>query len=385
MLELGVDEITLVLQLPTVNKSLLSVSDWRDIAEYLIHKFEKKSDVLNIFGEKESEPKSPAGYTVAYKYGEHNFYFAVAYHEFMIDMGVVIKFSAQALDFYLESTGIRVYQFFQMVSCTDYEQRLSRIDLTADFIDEDVDISEIYQTLMDKKVAIFREQYNARIGKKEYRKVPMKFKGIITGEEVGTIYVGSEKSNSRLRVYDKKTEQISNKGNKLDKALQCKNWVRFEGVFRNEYAHQLSSALMNIQNDDEFGNLIASTIYQKYLFMQIDNGKADAPTYYAQMIIDCVYDSSFKLRASLTRNYELAKNIAYIFYGSGVMNTFYKLKEFWGMDAVMWVLEYIAEKLQDDYIPNDDCRYWIKKNKTDYLKDYPDFNKYVNDNLTKLL
>ena len=67
------------------------------------------------------------------------------------------------------------------------------------------------------------------------------------------------------------------------------------------------------------------------------------------------------------------------------MNTFYKLKEFWGMDAVMWVLEYIAEKLQDDYIPNDDCRYWIKKNKTDYLKDYPDFNKYVNDNLTKLL
>lgn len=385
MLELGIDEITLVLQLPSAHKNLLGLSDWKDIAEYMIKKFENKSDIKSVFGEREFEKKAPAGYTNAYTYGEHSFYFAIAYHEYQISMGVVIKFSAQALDYYLENTGKRVYQFLQMVSCSDYEQRLSRVDLTADYINKDVDISDIYQTLMDSRVAVFREQYNSRLGKNEYRKVPMKYKGIIAGKDVGTIYVGSEKSNSRLRIYDKRIEQIQNKGSKFDKALQCKNWVRFEGVFRNEYAHQLSSELMKISTDDEFANLLASTLYQKYFFMQVDKGVALAPTYYTQALIDCVYNNSFKLKASLTRNYELARNISYIFNGSGVMNTFYKLKEIWGMDAVMWVFEYIIESLQDDFIPNDDCKYWLRRNRLDYQKNYQKFDDFVNENLNKLL
>lgn len=384
MLELGVDEITLVLQLPTSNKALLATSDWKDVAEYLICKFEDKSDVKQVFGNKSFEQKAPAGYTVAYKYGEHNFYFAIAYHEYQISMGVVIKFSAQALDYYLEKKDMKVYQFLQMVSHAEYEQRLSRIDLTADYIDEDMDISKIYQDMMDSKIAIFREQFNQKQGKMEYRKVPMKFKGIIIQQEVGTVYVGSEKSNSRLRIYDKKIEQIEHKGNKLDKALKCNDWIRFEGVFRNEYAHQLSEVLMNIKTDDEFGNLIASTLYQKYLFMEVDNGVASVPTEYTQMLIDCVYNNSFRLRASLTRNYDLARNIAYIYYGSGVMNTLFKVNEIWGIDAVIWVLESIVERLQNNFKPNEDCRYWLIHNRDDYKVNYPDFEDFVRDNLSVL-
>ncbi len=238
---------------------------------------------------------------------------------------------------------------------------------------------------MDSKVAIFREQFNTRLGKVEYRKVPMKYKGIIDGQEVATIYVGSEKSNSRLRIYDKKLEQIQHKGSKLEKALKCNDWVRFEGVFRNEYAHQLSGALMNLKNDDEFGNLIASTLYQKYLFMEVDNGVANVPTEYTQMLIDCVYNNSFKLRASLTRNYELARNIAYIFNGSGVMNTIYKLKEIWGMDAVMWLMEYILESVQGEFKPNEDCRSWLFHNAEDYKKFYPEFDDFIKENLIQIL
>lgn len=384
MLELGVDEITLVLQLPTANKALLATSDWKDIAEHLICKFEDKSDVKQVFGKKDFEHKAPAGYTIAYKYGEHSFYFAIAYHEYQISMGVVIKFSAQALDYYLEKKDMKVYQLLQMVSHTDYEQRLSRIDLTADYIDEDIDISKIYQDMMDSKIAIFREQFNQKHGKMEYRKVPMKFKGIIIQQEVGTVYVGSEKSNSRLRIYDKKVEQIQHKGNKLDKALKCNDWIRFEGVFRNEYAHQLSEALMNIKTDDEFGNLIASTLYQKYLFMKVDDGVASVPTEYTQMLIDCVYNSSFRLRASLTRNYDLARNIAYIYYGSGIMNTLFKVNEIWGVDAVIWILESIVERLQDNFKTNEDCRYWLVHNRDDYKTNYPDFEDFVTDNLSVL-
>lgn len=384
MVELSVDEITLVLQIPSVNKGVLATSDWRDVAERMISRFESKSDIKTVFGDRDYEQRAPAGYTVAYKYGEHNFYFAIAYHEYHITMGVVVKFSAQALDYYLELKGIQVYEFLQMVSHIDYEQRLSRIDLTADYFDEDIDISNIYQSMMDSKVAIFREQFNKKLGKMEYRKVPMKFKGIISQQEVGTIYVGSEKSNSRLRIYDKRMEQITHKGNKLSVALNCSDWVRFEGVFRNEYAHQLSKELMKIKNDDEFASLIASTLYQKYLFMEVDNGVASVPTEYTQMLIDSVTNYSFKLRAALTRNYELAKNIAYIFYGSGVMNTLYKLKEIWGMDAVMYILESIIEELQDDYKPNEDCRYWLIHNKDDYKLHYPDYADFIKDNLSIL-
>ena len=42
MLEFGVDEITLVMQLEKTQKSVLATADWEDVAEGLIHTFEKK-------------------------------------------------------------------------------------------------------------------------------------------------------------------------------------------------------------------------------------------------------------------------------------------------------------------------------------------------------
>lgn len=385
MVELGIDEITLVLQAPDVKKTLISINDWRDVAESIISRFERQADLETVFGKRSIEKKPPAGYTVGYRYGSHSFYFCVAYHDVSISMGTIIKFSATSLDYYLEATGLKIHEFLQKVKHSDYEQRLSRIDLTADYIDEGIDISAIYQDLMDSKVAIFREQYNSRLGKMEYRRITMKYEGILVKDVVQSLYVGSVKSNSRLRVYDKRIEQIVNKGNKLDKALQCKNWIRFEGVFRNEYAHQLSSALMKIKSDGELGNLIALTLYQKYLFMYTDNGVAIAPTKYTQMLIDCVSNKNFKLRASLTRNYDLTRNITYLLDGSGIMNTLYKLQIIWGMDSVLWLLKYISEKLQDDFIPSDDCRYWLKHNLTDYQSNYPDFEKFLKENLSLLL
>lgn len=385
MLELGVDEITLVLQLPPANRSILRTTEWNCVAETLISKFEDKSDIKAVFGKRAREPKAPAGYTMSYKYGEHNFYFAIAYHEYQRDMGIVIKFSAQSLDYYLEAKNMMVYEFLQMVSHKDYTQRLSRIDLTADFIDEDIDISNIYQNMMDSKIAVFRQQLNEKNGKMEYRRVPMKFKGIISGQDVQTMYVGSEKSKSRLRIYDKRVEQIKHKGNKLEKAMNCNAWIRFEGVFRDEYAHQLSEALMTIKSNYEFANLIALTLYQKYLFMEVNNGVAGSPTDFTQMLIDCVFNNNFKLRAPLTRSYELARNIEYICHGSGTMTSLHKIKCIWGMDAVREVFEILADRLEYKYIPNDDCIFWLMRNTDDYRKHYPDFQDFINENLSLLI
>lgn len=177
-------------------------------------------------------------------------------------------------------------------------------------------------------------------------------------------------------------EQIERKGSKLKKACSCKNWIRFEAVMRNEYAHQLSAELMNIATDSEYANLIALTISQKYRFMEVDNGVAGNPTEYTQLLLDCLCNNKFKLRTTSTRNYELSKNIRYIFHGSGVMNTFYKLKEIWDMDAVVELMQCIIERLENGYEPNDDCRYWLYNNLKDYKKQYPDFNTYMHDNIS---
>ena len=384
MLELGIDEFTIVLQLAPKFKSNITAYDWQDIAQNIIYKFETHSDFIAIFGEQQTEKKAPEGYTYAFTYGEHSFYLAVAYHEYRIDMGVVIKFSAQSLDYYCEATGLKPYELLQKIQDRYYIVRLSRVDLTVDYINEDIDVTMIYQHLMNKKIAIFREYKSKKSNEILYKRCDMSFNGFLRGQEVPTIYLGSAKSNSRLRIYDKKREQIERKGTKYDKAVKCNDWVRFEGVCRNEYAHQLSEAFMSIKSDDEYSDLIASTMLQKYRFMFIDNGVMDCDTEYSQLLINCINNKTFVLKSSSTKNYEIVNSISHIFFGSGVINTLYKIKAIWGDSAVDEFLSLINDYL-DEFVPNDDCKYWLRKNKQDMRIYFPDFDKFLKDNIYPML
>ncbi|MBK5244771.1 MAG: replication initiation factor domain-containing protein [Eubacteriaceae bacterium] len=384
MLELGVDEITVVLQLSPNYKNCLAISEWEEVAENLIDKFVKKSGFITVYGDMEVEQRPPQGYTYAYKFGEHNFYLAVAYHTYQLSMGIAVKLSAQALDYYCEATGLKVYQFLQKITEKEYTIRLSRIDLTADYIDEDVDVTGIYQSLMDNKVGIFREYISKKTGETAYKRSMMQYEGYLKEKEVPTIYIGSVQSNSRIRIYDKKREQIERKGVKFDKAIKCDNWVRFEGVFRHEFSHQISEELLKIKTDIEFANLIACTLAQKYRFMIIDNGVINCDTEYTQMLLDCISNKSFALKAPSSRNYDIAKSVAHIFFGSGVMSTLYKIKEIWGKDAVGAMMKYISDSL-DEWKPNDDCRYWLRKNTSDYRMNYSDFDTFMRDNISNML
>lgn len=385
MLELGVDEITLVLQLSQQLKSMYNNSfDWSTVAENIIDTFVGKADFKIIFGDSIPEKRPPQGYTVAYTYGEHNFYLAIAYHQLQMSMGIAIKFSAQALDYYCEASGLKVYGILQKVQDNAYTVRLSRIDLVADYINEGINVTTIYQNMMDKTIGIFREYVSKKTGEVSYRRSELQFQGYLKECEVPTIYIGSVQSNARLRIYDKKREQMERKGSKFDKAKKCSDWVRFEGVFRHEFAHQLSDELLNIKTDDEFANLIACTMIQKYRFMYIDNGVIDCETEYTQMLLDCISNGGFVLKSPSSRNYEISKSIGYLFFGSGVISTLYKIKAIWGDEAVTKLLTFIDEYL-DEWEPNDDCRYWTRKNIGDYRINYPDFDLFMRDNLMTLL
>jgi len=299
-------------------------------------------------------------------------------------MGVAIKFSALALDHYCVESGLNVYEFLQMIQDDSYSIRLSRVDFCVDFIDEDVNVSTIYQNLIDNRIGIFREHINEKTGKVSYRKVDMQYQGFIKGKEVPTIYLGAPASMSRLRIYDKKQEQIDRNGSKLDIAQQCKDWVRFEGIFRHEYSHQLTDELLKINNDDKFSNLIACTMIQKFRLMYIDNGVVDCDTEYSQTLLDSINNKSFVLKAPSSKNYEIVKSLIHLFCGSGVISTLNKIKTIWGDDAILVVLKFIEEYL-GKWSQNDDCRYWIDRNKENYRRNHPDFDKFFNDNVASRL
>ena len=385
MLELGVDEVTLVLQLSKDGRRLLNGTDWENVSENLIYKFGEVSKFRTVFGNKTRIQNAFNGYSIAYTYGEHNFFVAIAYHPFHMNMGICIKLSAQAWDYYSETTALKIYDFLQQIKHRDYTARLSRIDFTVDYIDEDIDVTDIYNNLMAERVVLCREYVNAKTGKMEYKKISFQYRGFAKGQQIPTIYIGSPQSDGELRIYNKKQEQLERHGTKYTKATQCDSWVRFEGVFRGKYAHQISDELMKVQNDNELANLIALTISQKFYFMENDNGILMCTTDYTQMLVDCILQNNFKLKAASSRNYDLAVNIKYLFNGSGIMNTLYKVLSIWDINAVLELFDYMIEVLENDYRPNDDCRYWLNKNLSDYQKSYPDYDSFVRENLLPLL
>lgn len=383
MIELGVDEITIVLH--NTLGIIASSTQWEVTAETIINTFAQKADLINIFGIKVPEDNAPAGYTVAYHYGAHAFYFATAYHPTQPSMQVVVKFSAQALDYYIENSKMKLYRFWHMITSDIYKPRLSRIDLTADYIDLNVDPTLIYQNLVNRKIDIYDKFAGKTPDTPILRKRNLSFRGFAVKDEIPTIYVGAPSSDCQLRIYDKKREQVERAGSKLAKALNCSNWTRFECTLSKRYAHQMSDALSNIYTDTEFANLIASVIVQKFRFMDIDSkGNPDVETDFTQALIDCVSNNDFQLRASSTKNYDLAKNIEYLYHGSGILGTLHKVQEIWGTDAVWELLAHTLDILED-YEVNDSCAYWEMRNADDYKKQYPAFVDFLTDNLPTVI
>lgn len=374
MIELGIDEITAVLQL--ADKNFLRTTEWQAIAEKMIAIFALRARFWDVYGEQQPITVLPQGYDIGYTYGDHNFYLALAYHPTQISMGVVVKFSALALDYYTEQTGLKVYHLLQRVIDDLYSVRLSRVDLTVDYIDEGINVTEIYQQFIDNRIGIFRDQVNEKTGEITYRKCKLKLQGFLAEGEVPTLYLGSIQSNARLRIYDKKREQFERKGSKYAKAQKCKNWVRFEGVFRHEFAHQISDNLMLITTDDELASLIACVMAQKFRIMYVNKGVVDCDTEYTQMLFDCIRTAGFVLKAPSSRNNDLIRSLQHLLNGSGLMNFLYKIKVIWGDDAVGKMFAALTNYL-NGWKPNPDCQLWVKKNAKDYLYHYPDFESFL--------
>lgn len=376
----SVDEITIVITPNTVHKNHTDHDEWSDQAEELIQFVSTKSQFEQIFGPVNHEVTPPQGYTVAYGYGCHAFYFAVAYHPYHEQMGIIIKFSAQALVYYLSNSGRTVYDYLRDLESLQYEFHLSRIDFVADYIDEDVNITKIYNDWNERQIAVTREYPNEKDGTTYFRKCPMKVTGFLTGNDITTIYFGSNKSKSKLRIYDKRLEQFQKTGPDIEQAKACDNWVRFEAVFMGKYAHQLTKMLQKLHKDEELAELIANVMYQKYRFMTVDNGITTGDTEYTAKLLDTIRDKRYELKPATNKNFDLARSILYLCENSGLLATQFKVKMLWGDDGIQALIRFFQQEF-DKYRANHDVQLWIAQHLTEYLNAYPTIDDFIKENL----
>lgn len=160
MVELGIDEFTLVLQ---VNPDFMGVyddGDWPEIAKSILDDFADRTGLMACLGQAMPEEKKPAGYFEGYTFGEYPFYLC------RFPCPCLGSLSAKAVDYIRSIGGIEPYELLQVgVNPSSYSARLARIDFTADFIDERFTVQEIYDGPNDGSLHVMREHLMFALGR----------------------------------------------------------------------------------------------------------------------------------------------------------------------------------------------------------------------------
>ncbi|WP_281512694.1 replication initiation factor domain-containing protein [Mammaliicoccus vitulinus] len=367
MLDVQTDEFTLVLQ---TKKKPNSIEGWEVMALDIIEEFVNLSNVELVLGNlKDATYGLPQSYSHGLMCDDVPFYFAIAYHESFIQMGVCIKFSAHSWMKYrsefksIFGYSIQIHEFLKNINSTDlYSSRISRIDVAIDFLNENVNVNTIYKQL---------SRGNQIVRNVSGRKNNSGLSAITKNNVTSTFYLGSRGKNIKafLRVYDKKNEQLETFGTRYAEALKYDNWVRFEAVFKGTYAHDLSTALESIQNDQELLNLLVSALTDRYQFYYT---KSNNLTKYSKKMLDLLNQKDFKFKSPSPRLNLLEQSQKHIISTSGLFTYLYKVKELWGYPGLIQCLHFLHDEFLN-YEPTDDVLAWIKKYSVIYHKQGPPF------------
>lgn len=378
MLKTSIDELTVVLQATVSEKMTLeNNANWQKLANEIIVEFEKTADLKNIFGERVKETSCPQGYTNGFCYGQHSFYFCIAYNESSYNMGIIVKFSAQSLAYYLKKTNQQVYSFLQTLKSDKYEFRLSRCDVDVDFMNEKFTPTQIFNDLKTEKVLVFyqKNQKNKLIFVRKHAKL----QGFAINRDVPTVYVGSIASDCQLRIYDKKLEQIQQNGSKLAWVLQFDSVIRFEVALKHDLAHNITDLLLKVKNDKQLNDLVLSVFLQKFYFKR---ARTDKATLYTKKMQKALKGDQEYLLGHVNADNDLLQRFKYLLFSSGTISTLYKILAVYGYDDLDQALEYIKNFVQNWNV-NDDCRFWLQKHADDTAETFDDFanlKQYLKEN-----
>lgn len=350
-LTVGVDEFTLILQAADKVK----VAEWPDTVDKMLETFLHSSRLIDLFGDMSPAVKVQAGYTLGLTFDNRPWYLAICWHEDFPTMGVCVRFSAHAYAAYKEAymaqfqTEMNIADFLRMVQDDVYTTRLSRVDLTADYFDY---TDEHIRTAPLSPDTIYTRLINGDYvvkngnGHQSIRNMS----GVDKGGAYQTFYLGSQKgkTNGFLRCYDKKAEQLQTMGFRYDDALNCESWVRFEAVYRHDYAHQITEGILSVKTAQELSRLIAKYICDKYQFFDVNTGEATEFT--ADLLGVAAGSSVAALSTPSPRDNSLRQSIRYLRDGSGLYSTLFKVANIWGPEAARELMDFLLceyEQYQD--------------------------------------
>lgn len=333
--EVGIDEFTLVLLPP----DKVDVFKWEEHGEAIITRFLELSRLEDLFGKMtEATGKIQAGYTQGLTFENRPWHFGIFWHENHPGMGICVKFSAWAWAVYVQDyeakygTEMTAAVFLQMVTHDDYTMRLSRIDLTVDYIDYPDPVNPVEYLSPD---TLYRglEAGNYAVvftdGRGCLRKIQTR-SAISKNGKFETFYIGGRKGKAQtfLRVYDKKQEQLDHNGFQIDKAQRAKSWTRFEAVFKHDYAHQIGNCLLDpSMSKIVLQSYIAAVVANRYTFMDTSTGEAmDISDDLAGIANGTQADA---LSRPNTRDNDLLQSIEHLRSHSGLYATLYKASQVW--------------------------------------------------------
>lgn len=351
--KVGIDEFNIVLK-PACD---VDTEEWTDEVDAILEVFFGRSKIDKLFDTTALNARCPAGYTDALTIDKVSWYFAVAWHKYYPEMGCLVRFSAEAWATYQKvyedyfGSPMNIWVFLHMILSPIYKVRISRVDLTADFKNYGYRLTPdyIYQKL--KKGDYVIKDCKERVTRR-------KISAIENDWDVETFYIGSKKEKSKLlmRVYDKRTEQIRKSGFRMDEALQCKDWTRFEASYRGDYAHQITDRLINdIKGTDELAGFIAQMILNKYMFYEkatdkLTGEEIDEETEFTYELMDIAENSAFySLRTEKPENNTLVQSIRYLTKGSGFFPILLKVGCIWGEDAELELLDWLYQEYKKKY------------------------------------
>lgn len=377
MLELGIDELNFVLQ-PAHDDvgDDLGLYTWPDLAVYMIATAADAMEFGAVFGAARELSKRPAGYGEAVTYGEHGFYLGAAFNPGSPSMGVIFTLSAQALAWWRERTGREAWELLQLVQSQGlYIVRVSRIDLTADFLDDGISVQDIHDDLLSGDLTAHRRQMG-KGGAVQVRAWSWKPCGYVSGGEVETVYLGSRAANTGgfLRVYNKKREQEKTQGAYLAKARGCADWVRFEARLLTDNAHSFGYELAKCSSNDDMKRLVAHVFSDRYIFREADTGSL-AP-WSAALAAVAGNPSAVLLSSPSTRNHDLAAKLDHVADSSGLISLLHRVRGIWGDDAPELVMAYLLA-LAEDRPPTRETRAWVTAYADVYRREFLSVDDWI--------
>lgn len=346
----SIDQATIVLQATED----ISVSHWDTHAQSLMETFMTKARLSEVFGFEE-KGRLFEGYNRGMTTINAPFYCCIAYHDTIKSMGIVIHFSGWAYHRYQEKTKWKLYDLFQQAMDPSYTMRLSRLDNAIDIINSEIDVDELYKSIIEKNTIV---QHSSG------RKNSSKFKPYIEENlDVASFYIGSlKRSDTILRVYDKKAEMIDTNGHLKNYYEQFDTVIRFEQKLKGKLVHQATDKLKAIETDDELKDFIISSVTNKYCFFDIESQSYRIET---EVMLKALKENNFEFKSIQSRANSLEQTRDYLMSNSGLFTYLHKLDMVYGEGTATEGINDLQEQFEQS-TPNESVEKWLTKYKSLY-------------------